>query len=174
MAKSKNSTQIQEGQFKEFRRCEHDKKVLLNYQVPTRLEEIEKLADAVNKAIPDQDLAFSANLCLEELITNTIRYGLKGASDRFINVQINLSNEGLEILLKDDAPPFDPFKQAPSPNLESDINKRPIGGLGVHLVKTLMDDTHAYYDGSGNLLVLYKTLTQQVPINKVTLAKTPR
>jgi len=158
MAKPKNSTQIHEGQFKKSRFCEHNKKVLLKYQVPTRIEEIKKLADAVNKVIPDQDLAFSANLCLEELITNTILYGLKGAADRFIHIQICLSDEGLEIILKDDAPQFDPFVQAPSPNLDADINKRPIGGLGVHLVKTLMDDAHAYYDGSGNLLVLYKAL----------------
>ena len=160
MEKSKNAPQIQEGQFKKSRLRGHDKKVLLDYQVPTQLEEIEKLADAVNKVLPDHDLAFAANLCLEELITNTILYGLKGAADRFIHVRISISNEGLEILLKDDAPQFDPFKQAPSPNLESDINKRPIGGLGVHLVKTLMDDVHAYYDDSGNLLVLYKSLTQ--------------
>ena len=158
IAKPNNSTQIQEGQFKEFRRYGHDKKVLLDYQLPTQLEEIEKLADAVNSVITDQDLAFSANLCLEELITNTILYGLKGAADRFIHIQISLSDEGLEIILKDDAPQFDPFVQAPSPNLDADINKRPIGGLGVHLVKTLMDDAHAYYDGSGNLLVLYKAL----------------
>lgn len=158
MAKPKNSPQSQASQFKEFRRCGHDKKVLLDYQLPTQLNEIEKLADVVNKVIPNQDLAFSANLCLEELITNTILYGLKGATDRFIHIQISLSDEALEIILKDDAPQFDPFVQAPSPNLDADINKRPIGGLGVHLVKTLMDDTHAYYDGSGNLLVLYKAL----------------
>ena len=161
MAKSKNPTQILEAQFKESRLCGHDKKVLLDYQIPARLEEIEKLADAVNIVLPDRDLAFSANLCLEELITNIIFHGLKGASDRFINVKISISNEWLEILLKDDAPQFDPFTQALTPNLESDINKRPIGGLGVHLVKTLMDDVHTYYDGTGNLFVLYKALHHQ-------------
>ena len=161
MAKSENPTQIQEVQFKESRLCGHDKRVLLDYQVPTRYEEIEKLADAVNKVLPDRDLAFSANLCLEELITNTILHGLKGAADRFIHVRMSISNEWLEILLKDDAPPFDPFMQAPKPNLEPDINKRPVGGLGVHLVKTLMDDVYAYYDGTGNLFVLYKALRHQ-------------
>lgn len=135
--------------------------MLLDYQVPARLEELEKLANAVNKVLPDRDLAFSANLCLEELITNTILHGLKGAADRFIHVRINISNEWLEILLKDDAPRFDPFAQAPKPNLEQDINERPIGGLGVHLVKKLMDDVHAYYDGTGNLIVLLKNLHHQ-------------
>ena len=145
----------------ESRLCGHNKKVLLDYQMPTRFEEIEKLANAVNKALPDRDLAFSVNLCLEELITNTILHGLKGAADRFIHVQISASNDWLEILLKDDAPRFDPFMQAPRPNLDLDINERPIGGLGVHLVKKLMDDVHTYYDGTGNLFVLYKALRHQ-------------
>jgi anti-sigma regulatory factor (Ser/Thr protein kinase) len=100
-------------------------------------------------------------LCLEELIINTIVYGLKGNADQFIHIQINLSNEWLEIVLKDNAPRFDPFMQAPRPNLELDINERPIGGLGVHLVKKLMDDVHAYYDGTGNLIVLRKRLHHQ-------------
>jgi len=159
--KSNKPTQIKEAKFKESRLCGQDKKVLLDYQVPTRLEEIEKLANAVNKALPDRDLAFSVNLCLEELITNTILHGLKGAADRFIHVQISASNDWLEILLKDDAPRFDPFMQAPRPNLDLDINERPIGGLGVHLVKKLMDDVHAYYDGTGNLFMLYKALRHQ-------------
>ncbi len=162
MAKSNKPTQIKEAKFKESRLCGHNKKVLLDYQVPTRLKEIEKLANAVSEVLPErQDLAFSANLCLEELITNTILHGLKGAADRFIHVQISISNEWLEILLKDDAPRFDPFMQAPRPNLDLDINERPIGGLGVHMVKKLMDDVHAYYDGTGNLIVLLKSLHHQ-------------
>lgn len=161
MAKSNKPTQIHEAQFKDSRLCGHDKKVLLDYQLPTRLEEIEKLADAVDKALPDRDLAFSVNLCLEELITNTILHGLKDATDRFMHVQISISSEWLEILLKDDTPRFDPFMQAPKPNLDLGINERPIGGLGVHLVKTLMNDVHAYYDGTGNLFVLYKALRHQ-------------
>lgn len=153
MAKSNKPSQIQESSL-----CGQNKEVLLDYQVPTRLEEIEKLAKAVNEALPDRNLAFSANLCLEELITNTILHGLKGTADRFIHVQISLSDEWLEILLKDDAPRYDPFMQAPKPNLDLDINERPIGGLGVHLVKKLMDNVHADYDGTGNLIVLRKRL----------------
>ena len=159
--KSDKPARIQEAKFKNSLLYGQNKKVLLDYQVPTRLEEIEKLAEAVNKTLFDCDLAFSANLCLEELITNTILHGLKGAADRFIHVQISLSNEWLEIFLKDDAPRFDPFMQAPKPNLDLDINERPIGGLGIHMVKKLMDKVHAEYDGTGNLIVLLKNLHHQ-------------
>jgi serine/threonine-protein kinase RsbW len=163
MAESDKPAQIQKARLRESRLCGHGKKVLLDYKAPARLEEIEKLAEAVNQALPDSDLAFAANLCLEELIINTILYGLKGAADRFVHVQISLSDEWLEIVLKDDAPRFDPFRQAPKPNLELDIDERPIGGLGVHIVKTLMDEAHASYDGAGNSIVLRKRLQEQPP-----------
>lgn len=138
---------------------EHNKKRILDYQLPTRLEEIENLADAVNDVLNDRDLAFSVNLCLEELITNTIIHGLKGAPDRFVHVQINICDEWLEILVKDDAPQFDPFVQVPEPRLDLNIDDRPIGGLGVHLVKKIMDEVHAQSDGGGNLIVLRKRLS---------------
>lgn len=161
MTQSNKPTQIQDAGCKDSPLCGHDKGVLLDYRLPSRLEAIEELAAAVNQAIPDRDLAFAVNVCLEELITNTIVHGLKGAADRFIHVKINLSDEWLEIIVKDDAPRFDPFLQAPKPDLALGLNERPVGGLGVHLVKSLMDDVHAYYDGTGNLFVLYKALRDQ-------------
>ncbi|MBX9937065.1 MAG: ATP-binding protein [Burkholderiaceae bacterium] len=137
----------------------HHKTLLLDYQLPAHLEELEKLAAAVETALPERpDLAFSANLCLDELITNTILHGLQGAQNRLIRVRINISAQWLEIIIKDDAPQFDPFVQAPAPDLDLDLDDRQVGGLGVHLVKTLMDDARTYYDGSGNLIVLLKTL----------------
>ena len=155
---SNKPIQFPEAKFENSGLCEHNKRVLLDYRMPARLDEIKKLADAVNRVLPDYNLAFFANLCLEELITNIIHHGLKDAADRFIQIQISLSDEWLEILIKDDAPRFDPFMQATKPNLELDSNERPIGGLGIYMVKKLMDDVHAYYDGTGNLIVLHKKL----------------
>ena len=138
-----------------------NKVLLQEFSLLSRLSEIERLADGVSAALPDRpDLAFAANLCLEELITNIITHGLNGAPDHIIQVRISLSDEWLEIVLKDDAPPFDPFKEVPEPDFTIALKDRPIGGLGVHLVKTLMDDAHAHYDGSGNLIVMLKTTRQ--------------
>ncbi len=140
----------------------HHKTLLLDYQLPAHLQELEKLAAAVEEALPEHpDLAFSVNLCLDELITNTILHGLQGAQNRLIRVRINISAQLLEIFIKDDAPHFDPFLQAPIPDLDLDLDERQVGGLGVHLVKTLMDDVRTYYDGSGNLIVLLKTLRKE-------------
>jgi serine phosphatase RsbU (regulator of sigma subunit)/anti-sigma regulatory factor (Ser/Thr protein kinase) len=133
--------------------------VILEHSLPSRIDEIPKLVGMVEAVLSEHpDLAMAAQLCLEELIVNTIQHGLKGRTDRLIHVRLSISHEWLQILLKDDAPKFDPFVEAPPPDLELGLDERPIGGLGVHLVKTMMDEVHAYYDGSGNLIVLLKTL----------------
>jgi serine phosphatase RsbU (regulator of sigma subunit)/anti-sigma regulatory factor (Ser/Thr protein kinase) len=136
-----------------------EKVEILHHRLASKVEEIAVLAEAVDIALPDRpDLAFTANLCLEELIANIILHGLDGDPGHEIEVFMNRSADWLEIILKDDAPKFDPFAEAPEPDLDLDLDDRPIGGLGVHMVKTMMDAAHAYYDGKGNLIVLLKTL----------------
>lgn len=137
-------------------------KLLLDYQLPSQLTAIPKLAEAVETALSDKfDLVFAANLCLDELITNTIQHGLKGAPNRFINIRISILDEWLEIRLRDDAPKFDPFTEVTEPDLNLDIEDRPLGGLGVHIVKNMMDKVYTCYDGNGNLTVLLKSLKKR-------------
>ncbi len=135
------------------------KKLLLDYVMPSELAALADLAAEVDKTLPEETaLAFQVNLCLEELITNVIKYGLAGADEHFIQLQIYAHEKFLEIFLKDDAPQFDPFAEAPSPDMNLDVEHRPIGGLGIHFVKTIMNKAKAYYDDSGNLIVLLKNL----------------
>lgn len=139
------------------------KKILLNYQMPAMLEEIEPLAHAVSRALADyQDCVFPVNLCLDELITNTVSYGLKGAPDRIIQVQIQLSGHELEIQIIDDAPQFDPFLKKPHPDLNASIENRKIGGLGIYFVEKIMSEYHSYYDGRHNITILKKRLHPSV------------
>ena len=141
-----------------------NKKLLLDVCLPSRIEAITELSLKVQEALSSRpDLAFSANLCLDELITKTTNYGLKGDTDRFIRVRLSISDNWLEIIIKDDAPAFDPFCDAPAPDLDAELEDRPIGGLSVHLVKTMMDDVRAYFDGSGNLIALLKAVNDPAP-----------
>ena len=137
------------------------KKLLLDYTMPSQVVMFGNLAVSVEDVIPDlPEIAFSTNLCLEELITNTIQHGLGNAPGHAIRICISRSANCLEILVKDDAPAFDPFNAVPRPNIHADLEEREIGGLGVHLVRSLMDEVWATYDGTGNLITLKKTLPQ--------------
>jgi anti-sigma regulatory factor (Ser/Thr protein kinase) len=89
---------------------------------------------------PDS-LTFKVNLVLEELGLNILSYGGAGM-DRRPEVEIVLTSEDdtLTIEVSDDGYPFNPLEDAAEPNLDALLDDRSIGGLGVHLVRTLMDD----------------------------------
>jgi len=80
------------------------------------------------------------NLCLEELLVNVIRHGIADEAPADpIFVALELIPEALRVELLDSGRAFDPFTEAPSPDLDSGLEERQIGGLGVHLVKALAD-----------------------------------
>ena len=100
--------------------------------------EVEELGQ--REAWPDS-LVFKVNLVLEELGLNILSYG--GAeTDRRPELEILLisEDESLTIEVTDDGMPFNPLEDAVDPNVDALIEERSIGGLGVHLVRTLMDD----------------------------------
>ena len=57
--------------------------------------------------------------------------------------------------VSDDGRAFDPLK-VPPPDLESDLQSRPVGGLGVHFIKTLMDEVSYRREGGRNILTMHK------------------
>lgn len=134
-------------------------RVILDYLMPAHIEALPALAAAVSDALSaDEALAFSANLCLEELIVNSIRYGLDAVPRHDFHVVIQKSDDMLEIILEDDAPHFDPFAQEAAPRLDLGIEERPVGGLGIHIVRSLMDEVKAEYPDHGNRILLRKAI----------------
>lgn len=106
------------------------------------------------EAWPDS-LTFKVNLVLEELGLNILTHGGK-SSDRRPEIEIVLTSEDdvLTIEVLDDGQPFDPLEDAPNPNVDASIEDRSIGGLGIHLVRTLMDDLRYQRDDGKNHLTM--------------------
>lgn len=104
-------------------------------------------------------IAHAVNLSLDELLTNTISYGFIGVPRREIAVEIDLSGDVLTVRISDTGIPFDPSR-APPPDLESDVEQRPIGGLGVHFVREMMDGfDYRRHEGRNEV-----TLTRRVQV----------
>lgn len=82
---------------------------------------------------------FNLNLVLDELITNVISYGYDDSATHEIHITLTEGKDSLVTVVEDDGRAFDPFHDAPEPDLSLDLPDRPIGGLGVHLVKALID-----------------------------------
>lgn len=104
--------------------------------------------------------AMNLNLSLDELITNTISYGYRDTDEHEIRITLTEPDGSLVVVLEDDGMEFDPFTAAPEPDLEAGVEERPIGGLGVYLVKTLMDEVaYERLDGRNRI-----TLVQRTPV----------
>lgn len=126
------------------------------------LAEIPRLADelqtfAAANQVSDGTL-FAVNLALEELITNTISYGFSDGGEHLITIALALDGDDLCVRVEDDASAFNPLECA-EPNLDAPIEERAVGGLGVHLVRTLMDDVRYERVEGRNILSMRKRAT---------------
>lgn len=110
----------------------------------THTAQIPPLADQITQWLRQQKVADSVirniNLCLDELLTNTLSYGFDASHKTpRINIELSLNPDWLEVEIIDNAIPFNPIKEVDPPDLDASIEERRVGGLGVHFVKTLTD-----------------------------------
>ncbi len=127
----------------------------LSMAINTTRDELERISGAIEDLgqqdeWPD-DLVFRVNLVLEELILNIMDYGQDG-EDPDISLEIESEDNSISIELSDRGRPFDPLTEAPEPDLTASVGERRVGGLGVHLTKTLMDDVQYTHEGGRNRL----------------------
>ena len=132
--------------------------LILNMEA--RLDEIERIHAAVEilggaEGWPP-DLLFQIKLVLEEMGTNIVKYGYNEDGKTDIRITLTSERDALTMEISDDGKPFDPFTDAPPPDLDSPIPDRPIGGLGVHLVQTMMNETRYRREDGRNKLTLIK------------------
>jgi anti-sigma regulatory factor (Ser/Thr protein kinase) len=99
------------------------------------------------------ELVYRVNLVLEEIITNVISYGYEDSSEHEISVRLSWKDPRIEIEIKDDGRPFNPL-EAPPPDMGKPLVERQIGGLGIHLVRKMMDESEYRRESDKNFLVL--------------------
>ncbi len=104
------------------------------------------------------------NLALEELFTNYVSHGHKGRKaghhEHQIHFKLSVAGGVLTIRIEDDGKPFDPGK-AKAPDTRCPLEQRKIGGLGVHLIRKVMDDISYIRCGGKNIITLKKQIVQE-------------
>ena len=98
-------------------------------------------------------LTMRANLILEELVLNTLTHGdISGLTA--IDLELESNHNALTIRISDDGSPFNPLKDAPEPDVTLPLAERPIGGLGVYLVRTMGEELEYRRENDHNHLKL--------------------
>lgn len=126
-------------------------------EIPRAAAELEAWAEPLELPMPD---LMALQLALEETITNVILHGYRDAPAGTRRFTVELSAPAataIRLVITDDAPAYDPLAR-PEVDTTLPLEDRPIGGLGVHLVKKLM--THAAYArrDDRNILTLERVL----------------
>jgi anti-sigma regulatory factor (Ser/Thr protein kinase) len=131
----------------------------LRLRLKAERESLGCLGEAIEEFGLDQDwspkLLFQTQLALEELVTNVIEHGFRKRGHS-LEVVISSSPDSVMIELTDDSWPFNPLSDAPEPNVDGVLEDRPIGGLGVHLARTFMDESRYAREDGKNRLTLTK------------------
>jgi anti-sigma regulatory factor (Ser/Thr protein kinase) len=134
----------------------------LHVTLANDLDEVGRLAalteEFLDSHTQDVSLAFKVNVAMDEVLTNIISYGLEDQPAATVDVRMQVFADTLTIVVTDPGPAFDPLAEAPEPDLESDIDDRPIGGLGVFLVQQFMDHCAYARVEDHNRLTLTKTI----------------
>ena len=105
-------------------------------EINTLIEAFEEFSEKAGIPMP---VAMKVNIAFDDLLTNIISYAFPEGDDHEITIRAEKSTDRLLIAVEDDGLPFDPFAQSEADTSLS-VDEREIGGLGIHLVKNLMDD----------------------------------
>jgi sigma-B regulation protein RsbU (phosphoserine phosphatase) len=135
---------------------------VLHVEAANRLEEIDRVNEAfeafsAEHGLPEK-VRRSLKLVFDDLLNNVISYAYTDDEEHVIDVHIELSSDRLAVRLTDDGQPFNPFGRA-SPDTALEIDERDIGGLGIHLVESLMDEVSYTRRTDRNVVVLVKYLS---------------
>ena len=138
-----------------------DKVVLESWSVEmaNKLEEIQDVISGFEKyaggiGLPELFIN-SLNMVFDELLANIVSYGYKDDKDHRILIKLEYSEGRLVLNIEDDGIPFNPFAQA-SVDTTLGLEERDIGGLGIHLVKNIMDETDYQRQSGKNIITLTK------------------
>src|SRR3954465_243184 len=111
--------------------------------IPNRLEDVfrplGRAGVPLNGAAIDHACRADVRLVLEELLVNTVRHGYPDGREGTIDIHLEIRADTVRLELRDDAEAFDPLLHEP-PDLPGDLADREIGGLGLHLARSIASE----------------------------------
>ena len=123
-------------------------------QVPLLAQFVDEVCEAAGI---DMATTMKLNLAIEEAVVNVMNYAYPQGTVGDINIEVQVDNNQLEFIISDSGTPFDPTTKAEVDTTLS-AEERTIGGLGIHLVRNIMDSINYERANGKNILALIKKL----------------
>ena len=133
----------------------------LRLVIKNSFEEIARASETVTQWLEARKIApaasYLANLAIEELVTNCIKYGYEDKSEHDIEINLSVADAQMALMVSDDGHAFNPL-EAPEPDINLPIEERPVGGLGLHLLRKLADKIEYERHQGHNRVTILKRL----------------
>jgi len=114
------------------------------------------ISEFFNNQVIGATVAFSIRFAVEELFTNLVKYNKDGKSE--ISLDLSIDGKNIVVHIRDyEKHPFDPTK-APDPDLHAPLENRRPGGLGIFLVKKMVDKVEYRYTENMSTITLVHSL----------------
>ena len=141
----------------------HAKKNLHHLTLHNNIEQIGLLPEFVEavagEAHLDHEASFNLNLALEEAVSNVILYAYPEGTDNVVDIEATIDGQRVSFIITDSGKPFDPTSKE-KVDINAQIGERPIGGLGIHLIRNIMDTVSYERKGEKNILTITKNYSQ--------------
>jgi len=129
----------------------------LTLLLKNRIVEVSRLVEAVESfgghAGLSSDLTYRLTLSLDEIVSNVIRHGYSDTGDHIVEVRLTVHDGTVTAVVEDDGHPYDP-RESPAPDLTLPVEQRGPGGLGIYLVKQMMDSIDYERKAGKNVLTV--------------------
>ena len=133
--------------------------VTRSIRLHNEIGQIRKLTDFVEGIAEELQmepgLAFSVNLALEEAVTNVILYAYTKGTNGYVDIDVIQHDDTVQFIISDGGKPFDPTA-VPDADVTLKAEDRKIGGLGIFLVRKIMDEVHYEHKNGRNILSMTK------------------
>ena len=133
------------------------KTVQINNQ-RNQIDTVRKLFDDYSKENKlTEKTSHDIQMALDELLTNIVSYGYEDTDEHWIDVHFGVDDGVLKVEIVDDSKPYN-ILERDDPDISLSMEDKPIGGLGVFLIKKLMSNVDYYTKEGKNHLVMTKEL----------------
>ena len=119
--------------------------------------------EACEAAELDMSTTIKMNLAIEEAVVNVMSYAYPNDIKGAVDIDALVTDDELKFVISDKGTPFDPTQQA-EVDTSLSAEERTIGGLGIHLIRQIMDTIHYEHTDDRNVLTLSKTLTKNIAL----------